>query len=369
MLKRIYIDNYKCFSNFEYTPGQTQLIIGVNGTGKTALLSIIRQLRALLVDGTPVADLFEPFSLTRWDSRREQTIEFDLEADSGLFTYKLVVHHPLPEPDTSQKSFLMTELLYHEGSALVWFVDEEVELFTDEGDSWAKYPADNSRSIVSSVPDKAQGKLITQFKRAMHGMQCFSIDPRSMMVMSDRETSYPSEYLVDFVSWYRHLCQEDMASNAELQMSLSDVIDGFSSLSLARFGRDTRWLFANFRKSTGQEFSLSFGELSDGQRCLVALYSILYFSLQNRCIVCLDEPDNFVALSEIQPWIMSAYTRASEAGAQLLVISHHPELIDYMADTSVTFYRNDTGPVRVHESVFTEGLSPSETVARGWEGE
>ncbi|HMC58460.1 MAG TPA: hypothetical protein VKJ01_04645 [Candidatus Solibacter sp.] len=38
MLKRVYIDNYRAFVNFELALGQQQLILGLNGSGKSSLL-------------------------------------------------------------------------------------------------------------------------------------------------------------------------------------------------------------------------------------------------------------------------------------------------------------------------------------------
>jgi AAA15 family ATPase/GTPase len=48
MLKRIYIDNFRCFVNFEYKPEQMQLLLGANGSGKSSLLDAIRLVKALL---------------------------------------------------------------------------------------------------------------------------------------------------------------------------------------------------------------------------------------------------------------------------------------------------------------------------------
>jgi ABC-type glutathione transport system ATPase component len=113
-----------------------------------------------------------------------------------------------------------------------------------------------------------------------------------------------------------------------------------------------------------------FHELSDGQRCLICLYTILHFLLAKGATVLLDEPDNFVALREIQPWLMAATDISEEANAQLLLISHHPEILNQWAPGGgVQFVREGGGPVRVVEfrGDPTSPLTPSELVARGWE--
>src|SRR5262245_1925644 len=62
VINRIYIDNYKCFVNFEYHPGSLQLLMGSNGTGKTAVLDILEILREFVAAGTvaTTASAFHP---------------------------------------------------------------------------------------------------------------------------------------------------------------------------------------------------------------------------------------------------------------------------------------------------------------------
>lgn len=45
MLKRIYIDNYRCFVNFELQLQSRRVIVGVNGSGKSAFLEVLAEIR------------------------------------------------------------------------------------------------------------------------------------------------------------------------------------------------------------------------------------------------------------------------------------------------------------------------------------
>jgi hypothetical protein len=50
------------------------------------------------------------------------------------------------------------------------------------------------------------------------------------------------------------------------------------------------------------------------------------------------------------------------------LISHHPEIIDYLApEVGLLFERDGPGPVRVRKYKPDESLSPSEQIARGWQ--
>ena len=88
--------------------------------------------------------------------------------------------------------------------------------------------------------------------------------------------------------------------------------------------------------------------------------------------VIFDEPDNFLSLREIQPWLMAADDIAEENHGQVLIISHHPEIINQWAPSSgVQLVRDGAGPVRVERfhSDPASCLAAAELVARGWERE
>ena len=86
----------------------------------------------------------------------------------------------------------------------------------------------------------------------------------------------------------------------------------------------------------------------------------------------LDEPDNYLALREIQPWLATIAEHCGDLLEQAVVVSHHPVTIDYMAGAKGRwFYRDGNGPVRVSNEPqrTVDGISLSETVARGWDKE
>ena len=64
-------------------------------------------------------------------------------------------------------------------------------------------------------------------------------------------------------------------------------------------------MVSSFRIDNG-EHSFDFTDLSDGQRQLIVLYTVLQSLKQNIfSVLLIDEPDNFVSLREIQPWLKS----------------------------------------------------------------
>jgi ATPase subunit of ABC transporter with duplicated ATPase domains len=97
---------------------------------------------------------------------------------------------------------------------------------------------------------------------------------------------------------------------------------------------------------------------------------ILHFLIAKGHTVFIDEPDNFIALGEIQPWLLDAEEAVEDYDAQLVLISHHPEILNQWAAThGLRFFREDNGHVRTEKfKTDTNGdLQPSELIARGWE--
>ena len=110
-----------------------------------------------------------------------------------------------------------------------------------------------------------------------------------------------------------------------------------------------------------------FDELSDGQKILIALYALIYCAPENS-IICIDEPENFLALPEIQPWFNVLYDQCVERNLQAILISHHPQIINMLANDSGYWFSKENNLTRLQKiSPENEtGLSIADLVERGW---
>lgn len=364
MLTRIYIDNFRCFESFEYQPERQHLIHGANGSGKSSLLDAILIMRQIAVASVLPDSLNLLAQRSRWSTRPRQTFELEAQLDEDRYVYQLVI-----EQSTEQfRTQVSLETVRLNGHPLFEFNNGEVRLFTDDFHLKFEYPSDRHRSAFSSVGARPDIEKLTKFQLWFASLYCFRINPFSMEAESKKELAYPSLWLDTFTSWYRYLAQADPRRSFEFNESLKKVMDGFNLLSIQNAGENVKLLIAHFTQQN-KEVLYSLTQLSEGQRCLIGLYAIRHFLLEKGCTVFIDEPDNFVGLREIQPWLMSIEDTTQQFGSQAILISHHPEILNqWAASNGVHFFRDDGGPTRLKPfQTETEGvLTAAELVARGW---
>jgi predicted ATPase len=373
MLERVYVDNYRCFVNFECRFSAKQLLLGPNGGGKTSLFQVLATLRDFCVHGVPPDNIFLGSTKTRWQNVPEQTFELDVSGNGGLYTFRLVVDS-WGQPARPR---VVTEEVLFSGKPVFRFAQGQVHLFNDKHEEKVKYPFDWFRSALATISEPPENTKLTWFRRWLGSLLFIMPDPHRMAAagsLAEREEAAPAASLGNFAAWYRHLRLE--SDDQALLRDLREAIPGFQSMDLKEAGFGNRYLLLTFsvdasgtRQPTYPQF---FYEISEGQRILVGLYTVLHFALRSGACVLFDEPDNFIALKEIQPWLDKVLERVEDDEAQVLIISHHPELINRLAlPGGIVLDRPGGRHTRV--TPFTDpaqtGLSPAELVARGWEHE
>ncbi len=378
MLSRLYATNYRCLVNFEFKPLAKQLIIGRNGTGKTTLFDVLAALRDFAIRGEPCARTFGG-KRTRWQSVAEQRFEMDVSGNEGEYRYALEVVDPHPEyaavgsaPGVEPQAHVKRETLDYNGKPLFRLENGTVGLFNDWQKaeptvSFAFTSRQSGLAIVESRPDNTK---LTWFKQWLARLLQVQINPWAMSSRSEHESRDPAKDLSNFADWYRHLRLESGNATGEAITHLREAVPGLESLDSREAGLDVRMLQATIRTPGGKSVEVPFSDLSEGQRVLVALYVLLYCAVDKGRTLLVDEPDNFIALAEIQPWLLKLLDRVDETGGQVLLVSHHPELLDQLADQGgVLLDRPGGGEARVLPFRPPEGsgLKASEIVARGWE--
>lgn len=361
MLRRLYVDNFRSLVNFELKLGQVNLLMGGNGSGKSSVFAALTALRRV-VQGDAVGEVLPAGSCTRWQTRPVQVFELEVDCAGAIYKYRVeVVHH-------NGRTTIGQETLEVDGASVYSRVRENVELIGDSRSASRPMLMDVERSALKLLADSPGYSQVARFVARIGRMHVVTISPATMRGWSEGEDAAPAADLANFASWYRHLAQAHGPEMDEAREALRGVLGGFYGLRLRDSGHHEagRKLVSEWKLAEGKRTSFDFDELSDGQRALIGLYTLLYAYGEDDATIGVDEPDNFVALPEIQPWLGALSERPA---LQSLLISHHPEVLNMHAlETGLVFRRDDNGPTRVERFVAPddEQLSPAELIARGW---
>ena len=371
MFKQLFVDNYKCFVNFTLDMQDLTLLAGYNGTGKTSILDVMYALRELLVGRAKISDpdIFPASSKTAWQSSKIQTIQLHADFDGDELCYKLEVEHDHQQNLARISNESLSDC---RGKPLFRFQKGEVSLFRDNHSEGPSYSADWLESALARVPERHDNQRLSRFLGSIRNILVCSLNPASF----EHETMRPDVILdrdaSNFSSWYQHVQLEDPGQVEAFRRAVAEVIDGLDQIRLRQTGLNRRALMVRF-EGAGGRYELPLNEISDGQRALIALYALIHLSSGLGYTLFLDEPENYVALAEIQPWLMELSDRCGESIPQAVICTHHPEVIDVLgAEHGVFLQRERSGATKVRavsEISFDPelGLRLSELLARGWE--
>lgn len=365
MLTRIYIDNFRCFVHFEYRPKSKQLLLGANGSGKSSLFDAINYLKRFVNgDENP----FTQATRTRWQDRPNQVFEIETLMETQKYEYRVEIRFA---PDTKQLS-VGQERLKVDNATVFELVKGEIHFFPNDSGQATSVPLETTKSALHlSLLSNSHVRRFVEWMKSIH---CFRIDeyPEAMEERADQEAREPDFELANLAGWYRYLVQTYPKENVAFTSSMAEALDGFQTLRFSSDEHGRLRLWADFAGPEKRGVSYALSELSDGQRYLLALYMILHFVIARGQTVFIDEPDNFIALREIQPWLLAAEEAVADHDGQLILISHHPEILNRWASRrGLYFFREENGQARTKEfKVDSPGnLEPAELIARGWENE
>jgi predicted ATPase len=177
----------------------------------------------------------------------------------------------------------------------------------------------------------------------------------------------PSREVTDFGEWISGLLAHSPAAYTEIDRYLKKVMPDIKDFKNPIVGKDFRSLSVQFQQENAT-LSLPFRELSDGEKCFFICAVVLASNQAYGPILCFwDEPDNYLALSEVGHFVMDL-RRSFESGGQLLVTSHNLEAIAQFSRENTLWLhrRNHLEPTLVRPMIEVQNNGDiADTLIRG----
>lgn len=367
MITRLYANNFRCLVAFKAEFDSFGVLCGPNGAGKSSVFDALRLIRNLAtgdgyLGGEGERDV-QHLEFTNWQESTVQEFEVGVTAKGHSFEY--VIH--LEQKASFEKPRFVKESATCDTRSLFERDLDGVRFHKADG-TQTGFPLDWRQAALASIQPKGSLSELAILQEAISKLLILRPNPRGMEKESKGESKHPDLYLGNLTSWYRSLSQEQDWTDA-LRDLLQDVWPDFKSFRLVDVGLNTKALQLRFEGSNAADAgALFFGQLSDGEKALVGLY-MLRAALATGAVqtVLVDEPDNFVGLPELQPWVLSLRELLDDEH-QAILISHHPEILSSAGEDSGRYFWRDahTSPTRIGPLKVPVGLSAGEAVARGW---
>ena len=161
MLSRLYVDNFRCLENFELDLDETNVFLGRNGTGKTSVLNVLRNIQSLVVRGSRVDAVFPTRDTSLNSQRSEQRFEIQARVNEEVYHYSLIVDHDL----SRGMMRVGEETLEHDGNPIFEFNNGNAQLYDDDYSKGPSYPFDWSQSGICFLNKMSANRKLTQFKK------------------------------------------------------------------------------------------------------------------------------------------------------------------------------------------------------------
>ena len=334
MIKRVYIDNFHCFTNFEIKleNNPSALFMGKNGVGKSSLFSALLILQKIANGDNNLAQSIKKQDFGLLGINHPVTFEFDIEKNKKNFSYKLIIEYP----DKFYQPRIKEENLTVDGKAC--FTRNQASISVGK----AKFSLDwhiAALPIIQAAPNDN----VTIFRDWLKNMLLIAPNPRLMTGITNQEAGISLKVSgSNFVSWLSHILGQYPHLYSYIDKYTKDFFSDFSCFIFQDVGKDSRELELQFEKNN-KTFTIAFDCLSDGEKLIFMSGAIFAFAQKESNSFCFwDEPNNYISASIMDNFIRKLLSGFEKKSSQFWVISHNIEVIaGFNDDNSWVFRRND----------------------------
>jgi predicted ATPase len=348
VIRRLYVHNFRCLENFDLPiSGQTSaLLIGNNGAGKTTILLAVQILQKIARGTNRVGDLVTPKDLAR--GRTDVPMRFEIEMELEAKTYAFAIAFELPK---GFKELRVLEEKLTVGSKPVYTRNEPQTYFAETGQEKGLglgFSVDSHLVALPIIQQQSPSDPLSVFKQWLARMLILRPTPSLISGDSMEETLQPNLQLTDFGAWFSGLLAYAPSAYTKIDEYLKQVMPDLKDIKNPAVGKNSRSLVVQFANDQGT-VNLPFEDLSDGEKCFMICALVIAANHAYGPVVCFwDEPDNYLALSEVGHFVL-ALRKAFQSGGQFIATSHNPEAIRRFSEenTLVLYRANHLEPTMV----------------------
>ena len=333
MIRRLFIDNYRCFSNFELKLHDlaNTMIVGFNGVGKSTIGEILGLFSSIGWNVTDINNLL-PSGLLRFGAEKMRRVSsgdpdvITLEIETGdgvhVWIYKLVFR---------AKGFsyeIVSEELIYDGEEKLHRSQKALRVGT---------------IALAALGDEDGTGAIQAFVEQLRAIIVLRPVPRLMSSELRIDGKPLSVDGSNFASWLMDLLSSESEAYPLFKEYLRCVMPDFREISQISSPRDGTRLAVLFKAdSESSHVHHDFRMLSDGEKCqFIAAAVIAKNKVSNGCVCFWDEPDNYITTTEVDNLLPALSNRFERCG-QLIVTSHSREAIRSFGENEVIrFIRPD----------------------------
>jgi ABC-type Mn2+/Zn2+ transport system ATPase subunit len=321
--------------NFELPiSGQSSVLLtGKNGAGKTTIGLALEIFQKIARGTNRVGDLVKPKDLARGHTDVPMRFEIEVELRSKVYGYTIALEFP----DGFKELRVFEEKLTVDGAPVYTREVAQVNL-SKKGRTTqeARFPIDWHLVALPIVQEQSSNDPLFLFKDWLARMLILRPMPSLIRGDSDRETLQPNVPVTDFGAWFSGLLALAPSAYGKIDEYLKQVMPDFRDIKNPVVGRDSRSLVVQFFNDL-ESLRLPFDDLSDGEKCFMICAMVLAAKDTYDPLLCFwDEPDNYLALSEVGHFIL-ALRKTFQSGGQFIATSHNQQAISSFSDENTLY--------------------------------
>ena len=310
--------------------------------GKTTVSFALEILQRIAKGTNRIKDLVKPKDFTR--ERTDIPMRFEIEVELDAVVYEYVIAFELPE---GFKELRVFEERLTAGGRLIYDREKaQVNLAKTSQDDKAKFQIDWHLVALPIVQERSTKDPLFIFKRWLASMLILRPIPILINGNSEQDTLQPNAEVTNFGDWFSGLLASAPSAYTEMATYLKQVMPDLNDIKNPIVGADSRSLVVHFSYEQGK-LDLPFKELSDGEKCFMVCALVLAANKAYGPLLCFwDEPDNYLAIDEVEHFVMALRQTFHTGGGQFIATSHNPETIRCFSDenTMVMHRRNHLEP-------------------------